>query len=91
MKMAQEQLHRDSSTTTDDLRTTPRAALLGLLADAGGQLPERTLVMDLPYSTDGCRRVLDELAAGGEVVCRETGAERVVCLTDAAPATSRVR
>lgn len=89
--MAQRQLHRDPDPTADDIRTTPAASLLGLLADSGGQLSERTLLMELPYSTEACRRLLDELETGGEVECRETGSERVVCLTDAAPSTSRTR
>lgn len=89
--MAQQQLHRDRGTTTDDPETTPRTSLLGLLADSGGQLAESTLLMEASYSTEACRRVLDELEANGEVECRETGSERVVCLTDAAPATSHAR
>lgn len=89
--MAQKQLHRDSGTTTDDLQTTPRRSLLDLLADSGGQLPESTLLMEASYSTEACRRVLDELETSGEVECRETGSERVVCLADAAPATSHAR
>lgn len=88
--MAQQQLHRDAA-TTDDLTTTPRASLLDLLADSGGQLPERTILMETPYPTATCRRVLDELEAAGEVECSETGSERVVCLADAAPSTSRAR
>lgn len=89
--MAQKQLHRDSGATTPDPRTTPRASLLGLLEDSGGQLAERTLLMEAPYSTDACRRLLEELAADGEVECREAGRGRVVCLADATPSTSRAQ
>ncbi|MFB6171898.1 MAG: hypothetical protein ABEJ23_05140 [Haloarculaceae archaeon] len=70
---------------------TPRAVVLDRLADAGGQLPERRLVMETPYGSDACDRVLDALAADGEVDRRDAGSERVVCLADAAPATSRDR
>lgn len=89
--MAQRQLHRDPDSTADDVRTAPQTSLLGLLVDSGGQLAERTLLMEMPYSTEACRRLLDELEIGGEVECRETGSERVVCLTDAVPSTSRTQ
>lgn len=81
----------DSTTPANERApsTAPREAILDLLRSSGGRLPERRLVMETPLTTDGCRRVLDELRAAGEVSCRETGCERVVCLRDADPTTSR--
>lgn len=91
MEMAQKQLHRDSGTTAHDPRMTPQGSLLGLLKDSGGQLSEQTLLMEAPYSTDACRRLLAELEADGEVECHEAGHGRVICLTDATPSTSHAR
>ena len=87
------QLQAAPDVTTPDIdrptHTTPEERVLGLLADSGGRLPERRLVVETPLSTAGCRRVLEELSAAGELSCRETGRERIVCLPDAAPTTSR--
>lgn len=89
--MAQKQLYRDSGAPTADSRITPKASLLSLLEDSGGQLSEHALLMEASYSTDACRRMLEELGAAGEVECREAGCGPVVCLADAAPSSSRTR
>lgn len=65
----------------------PAAAILELLATSG-QLPERTLVAETPYSTQASRRALAALAFRGVVVRRDTGVETVVCLAAGKPAMS---
>lgn len=70
------------------LDVTPRESVLELLSRSGGQLTERQLVSEVGHSTAACRRVLAELETDGELECRETGRDRMVCLTDARPATS---
>jgi hypothetical protein len=75
---------------TDDQPATdrPHAAILDLLAGPG-RLPERTVFVEVGYSTAACRRLLSELEARGAVVRRETGTRTMVCLPDAAPTTGR--
>jgi CTP-dependent riboflavin kinase len=61
---------------------TPRSQVRDLLADSGGQLPERTLVTELAYSTAACERVLSELETTGEITRRQTGPQTVVTLAE---------
>lgn len=78
--MTRQKFRQSEPSTTFDL--TPRAQVRELLADSGGQLPERTLVTELAYSTAACERVLSELETVGEIERRQTGPRTVVTLAE---------
>lgn len=67
---------------------TPRARLCELLAASGGQLPERVLVTELPYSTEACRRVMAELETTDDINRLETDSTTMVRLVANRPRSS---